>query len=243
MRKLFLTLIMMLLISINAPEQLKAQQLRPATFGIEKRSPELSARDVPLDTTVEISFSRLIDRGEGEISFVDGFGKTVPHTVEISENVLKIIPTQQLSYRTTYSVSLDRNSVLNAENDSNLELLNKVVYSFTTPYPNDAELAKLLAAQTANQTQQAKQPVTLQLAPETALQPAQAYTIKKETPVTYKINATNGNYKLWTANPQLVSLQVQGDTLVIKGLNAGTTQVAVKNLLNNTKVVLNVVVQ
>lgn len=208
---------------------------KPATFGIEKMSPDFSASDVSVDSSITISFTRNIKQGEGKVILVDGYQQPVAASIQISGNSIDIVPSAPLKYRSTYIVAIDKDAVKNAEEDTNLYLNDKFTYSFTTPNISDAEIAKRNAT--------VSQPVTLQLAPETALQPAQTYTVKKEAPVTYKINATNGNYKLWTANPQLVSLQVQGDNLTIKGLNAGTTQVAVKNLVNNTKVVLNVVVQ
>ncbi|MFC8688143.1 Ig-like domain-containing protein [Brevibacillus porteri] len=235
MKKLLISLFTSLLVLSNLP-QLTEAQVKTAAFGVEKRTPDLSAENVPVDSVITISFTRDITRGSGEIYLVDGYENHVSHSVAVSGNILTITPSQPLKYRSTYSVALEKNAVENAEGDTNKELLSKVVYSFTTPNISDAEIAKLTA-------QNIQQPITLQLTPETALLPAQSFTVKQNAPVSYKLNASNGNYKLWTANPQLVSLQVQGDTLVVKGLSTGTTQVAVKNLLNNTKVVLNVVVQ
>lgn len=210
-----------------------ASEMRPATFGVQKTSPSFSEWNVPIDQIIQITFSRNIELGNGKITFNDGFGKPINHSVNVKDNVLEIVPVEPLKVQSNYSVLIEKEAIQNAEGDTNLLMNDKYVFNFRT-------VDQVPQGNTVAGTQQ---PVTLQFAPETALQPAQTYTVKKEAPVTYKINATNGNYKLWTANPQLVSLQVQGDNLTIKGLNAGTTQVAVKNLVNNTKVVLNVTVQ
>jgi Bacterial Ig-like domain len=210
-----------------------ASEMRPATFGVQKTSPSFSEWNVPVDQTIQITFSRDIELGNGKITLNDGFGKSINHSVNVKGNVLEIVPVEPLKVQSNYSVLIEKEAIQNAEGDTNLLMNDKYLFNFRT----------VDQAPQVNTATGTLQPITLQLAPETALQPAQSHTVKQNVPTSYKLNATNGNYKLWTANPQLVALEVEGDTLIIKGLSAGTTQVAVKNLLNNTKVVLNVVVQ
>ncbi|ATF13702.1 hypothetical protein A616_17440 [Brevibacillus brevis X23] len=217
-----------------------AAETKVVNFGVETTYPKYGQESVPVDSQITLDFTREIEEGSGEI-YLYGKGQTLPFTKSISGDILTITPSQPLDKGTSYQVVVMNGAVVNAEKDNSPNGIGeKFVLSFSTPYIDLSQQQKPVTQQV---TQPVTLPVTLQLVPETALQPAQTYTVKKEAPVTYKINATNGNYKLWTANPQLVSLQVQGDNLVIKGLSAGTTQVAIKNLLNNTKVVLNVVVQ
>lgn len=260
MKKIIVSLLSVFLLLFATQFEAFAQETKVVNFGVANTYPKYGQEGVPVDTEISIDFTRQIAMGTGEI-FLLGKGKEWQFNTSINGSQLTIVPKEPLSKGGSYQVVIMNGAIANAENDNSPNGMGeKFVLSFSTPYIDlsqtpqtniqpqaTAQPAQPQTAQPQVTTAQAvpttKQLLNLQLAPETALPPAQTYTLHKNLPMAYKLSAGNTNYALWTSNPQLVNAQVFGDILVINGINAGTAQVAVKNLADNTKIVLNVVVQ
>lgn len=211
-------------------------------FDVETSNPISGVSDFPVNQAVTIKFTRNITRSSGIINFKDRYWKDVPYTEEIQGDTLIIKSVNNLEYNHLYTIEVFPDAVKNIEDASENYFRSKFVLSISTPYFNQEEFAKLKKAEVLPMIVNQK-PTTLHLFAGTSAPSMQALTVKKNLPAIYILSTTNGNYKLWTSNPQVVSLQTKGDTLLVSGLSVGTAQIAIRNLVDNTKVVLSVVVQ
>lgn len=215
-------------------------------FDVQKADPSFFSSNVPVTTNeIKLTFTRKIKRGEGEIVFT-GNGTGVSFTEKIDGNVLTLMVNEPLKYRTYYGVTLKKNAILNAEDNSKSTLPDNYTYSFSTPFLSDAELAKQLASENQIQTQAfsiSSQSSIKQnnLQNSNSQQSSQEIIlIEKGKSITYKINDHQANYAVWVSDSKLAHAQVQNGHLVINGIGEGSIQVAIRNTVSQKKVVLNV---
>ncbi|RNB52678.1 hypothetical protein EDM57_21055 [Brevibacillus gelatini] len=238
MKRAFVTLILAVILAI--PNFSLAA--KSPIFDVQTSTPISGVSDFPVNQAITIKFTRNIGRGTGVINFKDRYWRDIPFTEEIQGDTLIIKSVNKLEYNHLYTIEVFPDAVKNIEDNSENYFRDKFVLSISTPYFNQEEFAKLKKAEVLSMIGTQK-PITLQLFHESTAYPGQAHILQKDLSAIYILSTTNGNYKLWTSNPQVASLQTKGDTLIVNGLNTGAAQIAVRNLVDNTKVVLNVVVQ
>lgn len=237
MKKLWLAIITLAILIFPLGHSVYAET-RYAYFDVKTTDPLIGGSDkAPLDKVISIYFTRQIDRGVGSIEFTEN-GVPFPFTEEINGSVLLIKPSKQLNPSKMYVVTLNKNAIVNGEKNDNSKstLRDKYMLTFRTidVKPN------------IQQTTQQQQVVQIQ--PQQPVQPTQApvqqsqdvVLLEKGKPASYKINGQPSNYAVRVSDPKVAHAQVQNGHLIINGIAEGAIQVAIRNTVNNSKVVLNV---
>jgi hypothetical protein len=234
----FLCLIMLMSLS----QVVFASSARIAYFDLEQATPTFNAENVPIDQVIKLKFTREIKRLEGKIKLASYTKGEVPVIEEINGDTLTLKPIGNLEYNTRYYIELQPNSVENGEDDAPNYFKGRThVINFHTVRAEVQPVGQTKVMSTLNQQPVSTQAATVaQQTTQQVTQPVETVLIEKGKPLSLKINGQPATYAVWVSNPKIAHAQVQNGHLVINGIADGTVQVAIRNTLNNKKVVMNV---
>lgn len=216
----------------------------------EEKGPEVlnyypvsSVEPVALDQTFKIEFNKEIQLGDKEIAMTYGGGNIIPLDISIDGRWLIIKPKTSLMPGYLHHLTIPKGAILDLDGNPTTKIYGNaytaVRESNQTQQPVSTTPSQPVGTIQPSQPIQSAQSVTL-ANQQTMQQVKEIIVIEKGKSMIFQINGQPAPYAIWTSNPNVATVEVKDQQLIVTGTGEGYAQIAIRNTVNNNKVVFEV---